>query len=214
MNGFEEARLEAVNPSRFYEATKRLMDLAGALTLLGVTSPLWALTAIAVKLEDGGPIFHYRRVLGQGGLEFDAVKFRSMRVDADELLACDPALKENFEKNYKLTGDPRITRVGRIIRKLSIDELPQALNVLHGEMSLVGPRIIIPAELPKYGEFGRKRLSVKPGITGLWQVNGRHHVPYDQRVVMDMHYIDNYSLWLDLTILFKTVLVVLKVTGE
>ena len=145
--------------------------------------------------------------------EFDAFKFRSMRHDADEILASDPDLRAEFEQNYKLKEDPRLTRHGAFLRRSSLDELPQLFNVLKGQMSLVGPRMVTPAELEKYGEYKQLRLTVKPGITGYWQVHGRQKVLYDERVRMDMYYIQNWSLMMDLKILIKTPLKVLRKEG-
>jgi lipopolysaccharide/colanic/teichoic acid biosynthesis glycosyltransferase len=150
--------------------------------------------------------------VGKNG-EFDAFKFRSMRRDADEVLKRDPVLRAEFEQNFKLKEDPRLTKVGAILRKHSLDELPQLFNVLLGQMSLVGPRMITAPELEKYGSFKELLLSVRPGITGYWQVNGRQEVAYQERVAMDVHYIENWSLWLDLKILFLTPLKVIKREG-
>jgi lipopolysaccharide/colanic/teichoic acid biosynthesis glycosyltransferase len=144
---------------------------------------------------------------------FDAFKFRSMRKDADAILAADLVLQAQFEQNYKLKDDPRLTRLGSFLRRSSLDELPQLFNVMKGEMSLVGPRMKTPAEVEKYGRHKEVLLSVKPGITGYWQVQGRQTVDYDERIRMDMHYIENWSLMLDLKILLKTPLKVLQKEG-
>jgi len=136
-----------------------------------------------------------------------------MRKDADTILAADPILKAKFEQNFKLKNDPRLTRVGSFLRKCSLDELPQFFNVLKGQMSLVGPRMITRAELEKYGESKELLLTVKPGITGYWQVNGRQEVSYDERIRMDMYYIENWSLWMDVKILLRTPLKVLQKQG-
>ena len=191
---------------------KRVLDLLGAGILLLLLSPLFVVLGLLVVFEDGCPVFYRRRVVGTSG-EFDAYKFRSMCKNADAILAADQALKQEFERNFKLEHDPRVTRVGSVLRKLSLDELPQLLNVLRGQMSLVGPRMVSPAELGKYGEHKQLLISVKPGLTGYWQVNGRQNVGYDERVRMDMHYINNWSLALDLKILLKTPYAVLKKEG-
>ena len=136
-----------------------------------------------------------------------------MRPDADEYLAKHPELMRKYQQNMKLERDPRITRVGRFLRKTSLDELPQLFNVLVGQMSLVGPRIIHPSELPRYGEWAYKRLHVRPGITGLWQISGRQHISYDERVLFDMRYIDSRSCITDLAILLKTLKVFIIHTG-
>jgi len=197
----------------FQRVGKRIMDLLAATLLILLSLPLWLIVALAIKLEDHGPIFYRRRVLGKGGIQFDAFKFRTMVVNADEVLRQNPELQREFEKNFKIKNDPRITRVGRLLRKTTIDEFPQLLNVLRGQMSLVGPRMISPAELSKYGKHAEKLLSVKPGMAGPWVAAGRQEIPYEQRVQMDLHYIDNWSLWLDIKILIKTAVNVILMRG-
>ncbi|MCD6100309.1 MAG: sugar transferase [Candidatus Marinimicrobia bacterium] len=192
---------------------KRTIDVFGAVIGLLTVTLLYPLFALLIKLEDSGPIIYRRKVVGEGGAQFDAFKFRSMKVNADEVLNSNPKLKGAFEKNYKLKNDPRLTRVGRFIRRYSLDEFPQFLNVLKGQMSLVGPRMIVKSELEKYGQWAQKRLSVKPGITGFWQVSGRQNTDYDERVRMDMFYIDHWSIWMDIIILVKTVWKVLRKEG-
>jgi len=194
-------------------STKRWLDVVGAAALFVISLPLWLPIALAIKFEDGGPVFYRFRVLGLGGRPFDAYKFRTMVEDADRHLREDPGLWQAFQREYKLEGDPRITRVGRWLRRLSLDELPQCLNVLRGEMSLVGPRPFAPYEAERYGPWLERRLSVKPGLTGLWQVSGRHELSYEERVRLDLEYIDRWSLWLDLRILFRTVPAVLSQRG-
>jgi len=136
-----------------------------------------------------------------------------MRRDADAILAANPVLNAEFERNFKLKNDPRLTRLGSLLRKFSLDELPQLFNVLKGQMSLVGPRMVTPAELEKYGECKKLLLTVKPGITGYWQVNGRQEVSYDERIRMDVYYIQNWNLWMDIEILLRTPVKVLKKEG-
>ncbi len=193
-------------------AVKRALDLAIAALSLAVSAPILAILALLVKLHDGGPIIYRRRVVGRSG-NFDAYKFRSMRVDADAVLVNDPALRRQFETNVKLVADPRVTSVGGFLRKFSLDELPQLVNVLMGQMSLVGPRMISPPELERYGEAKALLLSVRPGLTGYWQVYGRQRVDYAERVRMDIFYIQNWSLALDLKLLLLTPMRVLKGTG-
>jgi lipopolysaccharide/colanic/teichoic acid biosynthesis glycosyltransferase len=167
-----------------------------------------------VKVDSPGPVFYRRRVLGIGGIEFDALKFRSMVINGDEILAQRPDLQAELAVNHKLKDDPRITRIGKLLRRTSLDELPQLINVLLGQMSLVGPRMISPAEKEQYGQMQHNLFTVKPGLTGLWQVSGRSDLSYVERVQIDMHYIRNYSIWLDLQILFfQTVPAVLKKRG-
>jgi lipopolysaccharide/colanic/teichoic acid biosynthesis glycosyltransferase len=200
-------------PSMLYHALKRFVDIFLAIFGIVMLSPVFLIIAICIKCDDGGDILHFREIIGMHGRRFYALKFRTMRPDADEYLAKHPALMRKYQQNMKLEKDPRITRVGRFLRKTSLDELPQLFNVLVGQMSLVGPRIIHPSELPRYGECAGKRLSVKPGITGLWQISGRQHISYDERVLLDMRYIDNRSSIVDFTILVKTLKVFIVHTG-
>ncbi len=177
-----------------------------ALTIPGLIAlfPAFLIIAIAIRLDSPGPIFHRRRVMGVNGREFDAFKFRTMHVNGDEILQQHPELLEELEHNHKLKDDPRVTRIGRLLRKFSLDELPQLLNVLRAEMSLVGPRMISPAEMAKYNKWGINLLTVRPGITGLWQVSGRSDLTYEDRVRLDMNYIRNWTIWLDLQLLLQT----------
>jgi lipopolysaccharide/colanic/teichoic acid biosynthesis glycosyltransferase len=193
-------------------ACKRAVDLTGSAVSLVLLSPVLLTIAVLIKLQDGGPVMHRRRVVGRHG-QFDAFKFRSMRPDADGILNADPELRQSFLKQFKLANDPRVTPIGARLRKYSLDELPQLLNVLLGQMSLVGPRMITAPELEKYGEHQDLLLTVRPGITGAWQVSGRQNVDYEQRVEMDIHYIRNWSLALDLRILLRTPLKVLRAEG-
>jgi lipopolysaccharide/colanic/teichoic acid biosynthesis glycosyltransferase len=165
-------------------------------------------------LDSPGPIFYRRRVIGVGGREFDALKFRSMYIDGDARLAARPDLQATLTSEHKLKDDPRVTRAGARMRRLSLDELPQLINVLRGDMSLVGPRMIHPSEGEMYGRMKANLLTVKPGLTGMWQVSGRSDLSYEERVRLDMVYVRNYSIWLDLQILFfQTLPAVLKGSG-
>jgi lipopolysaccharide/colanic/teichoic acid biosynthesis glycosyltransferase len=193
-------------------ALKRTLDVVGSGLGLVFLSPVLLLISVLVKLHDGGPIFYRRHVVGPDG-PFVAFKFRSMRPDADAILHANPALRESFEQNFKLKADPRITRIGSSLRRHSLDELPQLLNVLRGQMSLVGPRMITTPELKKYGRYQSLLLSVKPGLTGYWQVQGRQNVGYQQRVEMDVYYIRHWTLKMDLRILLQTPWRVLKGEG-
>ncbi len=192
---------------------KSLLDLIISVGALLVFLPIMVAIAIAIRLDSSGPIFHLRRVVGVSGKGFNAFKFRTMYVDADERLARDPELRREFEMNHKLKNDPRVTRIGRFLRRTSLDELPQLINVLLGQMSLVGPRMITTEERARYGKFRMNLSTVKPGITGLWQVSGRSDVSYEERVMLDMNYIRNYSIWFDLYILWQTIPAVLKSRG-
>lgn len=198
--------------TRWGRLAKRALDIVGSAFLLVVLMPVMVVFIFLIRLEDGGPAIYRRRVIGPRG-EFDAFKLRSMSVDADKILERDAILRKEFEINYKLKNDPRITRIGAFIRKLSLDELPQLFNVLRGQMSLVGPRMITPVELEKYGEAGWIFSSMKPGLTGYWQVSGRQEVGYSERVEMDLHYVTNWSLWMDARILIKTPMRVLGAAG-
>lgn len=192
---------------------KAMLDFAIVLPTLLLIWPLFAILAIAVKLDSPGPVIHRRRVLGRDGRIFDAFKFRTMYVNGDEILAQHPKLKAELQQNYKLKCDPRITRVGTFLRKFSLDELPQLFNVLAQDMSVIGPRIIAPDEIAKYGQWGQTLLTVMPGLTGLWQVSGRSNTSYDERVNLDMQYIDNWSIFMDIKILLKTIPAVMKGDG-
>jgi len=185
------------------------------LTILGLIalSPLMLLIAILIKLDSPGPVFYHRRVMGLNGRQFNALKFRTMHTDGDTILADNPVLLDMLATTHKIKDDPRITRTGLYLRRYSLDELPQLLNVLHGDMSLVGPRIISPPELTQYGQWAMNLLTVRPGLTGLWQVSGRSDVSYEERVRLDMFYIRNYSIWLDLQLILQTIPVVLGGRG-
>jgi lipopolysaccharide/colanic/teichoic acid biosynthesis glycosyltransferase len=191
---------------------KRLMDVLGAAVLIVLLVPLFIFATALVYLEDGAPIIHRRRLVGRNG-EFDAFKFRTMRRDADLILAGNPTLLAEYQRNFKLLNDPRVTRVGALLRKRSIDELPQLFNVLIGQMSLVGPRMITPPELAKYGAHKDLLLSSRPGLTGYWQVFGRQTVSYEERVRMDVYYLQNWSLAMDFVLLLRTPLRVLNMEG-
>jgi len=191
---------------------KRTLDICGSLALLILLSPLLLFIAGLILLTDGRPIIHRRRVVGRTG-EFDAYKFRTMHRDADRLLVEDEQLRAAFDGNFKLKRDPRITQLGRFLRKFSLDELPQLFNVLRGQMSLVGPRMITAPELSKYGEYQELLLTVKPGLTGFWQVHGRQEVSYSERVRMDIQYILSWSLKKDIELLLRTPWQVLRGRG-
>jgi exopolysaccharide biosynthesis polyprenyl glycosylphosphotransferase len=188
---------------------KRVIDIIGALLLLLVTSPLWLFCLIMIAITMPGPVFFSHERLGLFGKTFRLLKFRSMVRDAHKI---DVDLA-TFDDKYKLKHDPRITMWGRVMRKLSLDELPQLLNILRGELSLVGPRPIVEDEMRKYGNWGRLLLTVPPGLTGLWQVSGRSDTSYQQRVDFDLYYINNWSLGLDLLILARTIPAVLSRRG-
>ena len=196
---------------------KRLFDLILSIVGTICISPLLLLLAIMIFLEDkGAPIFAHRRI-GRDGKEFPCYKFRSMVVDSKErlekYLADNPEAREEWEREFKLKDDPRVTKIGAFLRRSSLDELPQLFNVIKGEMSLVGPRPIVRDEIVKYGEFIEDFYLVPPGMTGLWQISGRSDTTYEERVQMDSWYVRNWSIWLDIFYLFKTVQVVLRGKG-
>ena len=201
-----------------YAATKRALDVLGAIVLAVVFSPLiLAVVILALIRREPGSIMYKHRRIGQDGHAFECLKFRTMVPNADrvlrELLERDPAIKAEWVRDHKLRCDPRVTRLGRFLRRTSLDELPQLWNVVRGEMSLVGPRPVVREELLRYGRNARAYLSAKPGITGLWQVKGRNDTDYRRRVVLDTYYVRNRNLLLDLYILFKTTRVVLGGSG-
>lgn len=188
---------------------KVALDYGLTIPLLILCAPLMALIAIAIKLDSPGPVLHRRRVMGVNGRQFDALKFRTMYVNGDEILAGQPELQAQLARNHKLKADPRVTRLGAFLRRYSLDELPQLFNVLRYDMALVGPRMISPAEMAMYNQWDMNLLTVRPGITGLWQVSGRSDVSYEERVRLDMHYIRNWTIWLDLQLLMQTIPAVL-----
>jgi len=182
---------------------KRAIDVVGSAFLIIVLAPLFILLAVIIQIIDGAPIIYRRRVVGRIH-SFDAYKFRTMCREADAMLASDLKLRMAYAEQFKLKADPRITRLGAWLRKYSLDELPQLFNVVKGQMSLVGPRMITFPELEKYGPYQRLLRTVKPGLTGYWQVEGRQDVSYAERVRMDVYYITHWSLLLDFMILLKT----------
>jgi exopolysaccharide biosynthesis polyprenyl glycosylphosphotransferase len=187
------------------QAAKLLLDYCITIPVLILLAPVFALVAVAIRLDSPGPVFYRRRVMGVNGRQFEAFKFRTMRVDSDGLINGNPDLLKEYQANFKIKNDPRVTRVGATLRKWSLDELPQLFNVLRNQMSLVGPRMICPDELDKYDRWDINLMTVKPGLTGLWQVRGRSDVSYEERVRLDMYYVRNWTIWLDLQLLFQTI---------
>ena len=202
---------EDVDPSR-------IIDVIISLGLLLFTAPLLLLVAVMIRLQDGGPVLFEHARVGRRGRTFGCLKFRSMAVDAEArlsaLFAESPQIRREWEIDHKLQDDPRVTRIGRFLRKSSLDELPQLWNILRGDMSLVGPRPITPAETFRYGRYLNHYCRVRPGLTGLWQVSGRNDVPYGRRVAMDVYYARSRSLGGDLMILLRTVPAVLLAKGS
>lgn len=192
---------------------KTMLDYCIAIPMTLVGLPFLGLIALAVRLDSPGQIIYRRRVMGVNGREFDAFKFRTMHTNSDEFFLSNPELMAEYQENFKLKNDPRITHLGKFLRKTSLDELPQLFNVLLNQMSVVGPRMICPDELSKYNQWDINLLTVKPGITGMWQVQGRSNVSYEERVRMDMFYIRNWTIWLDLQILISTIPAVIARRG-
>lgn len=206
---------------------KRIVDVILSLIAIIILSPVLLILALLVKLDSRGPIIYRNKCVGIDGEEFDLFKFRSMRIEccrgknyggdkAEEYftnLLKNPEAGAEWKKDFKLKDDPRVTRVGKFIRKLSVDELPQLFNILLGNMSIVGPRPIVKDELQKYGKQQFKRHIIKPGMTGLWQVGGRNDIAYSERVKLDMFYIENWSIWIDFSVIIKTILAIFKKSG-
>lgn len=194
-----------------YHALKRILDIVGSLAIGLVFSPLIVVIAVRMSLEDGPILFRHHRV-GYGGRVFECLKFRTMVPNAEQilrnLLDTNPQANAEWLRDHKLKNDPRVTRIGRFLRRTSLDELPQLWNVLRGEMSLVGPRPIVKEEMLRYGKYARRYLAAKPGVTGLWQVTGRNDTDYRRRVALDAYYVKKHSIVLDVRILLKTVKVV------
>jgi len=209
-------RTQTVAPTGVAAVLKRVLDVAGAVVLAVVFSPL-IVTIVFLMRRDGTSVIYRHRRVGRGGEMFSCLKFRTMVPNADQilrgLLEKDPELRAEWIRDHKLRHDPRVTRLGRFLRRTSLDELPQLLNVLRGEMSLVGPRPVVREELLRYGQNVDTYLSARPGITGLWQVTGRNDTDYRRRVVLDTYYVHNQNLFLDVYILAKTTGVVLRGNG-
>lgn len=204
----------AAGPSAAYLTAKRLIDIAVALAALAILSPLFLIVSLCVKLTDGGPVFFRQKRVGLNGKVFDFVKFRSMVVDAEERK--QELIKHNKHSNsitFKMCRDPRVTWVGRIMRKTSIDELPQFWNVLIGEMTLVGPRPAVVNEVQRYTPRERRRLAVVPGLTCIWQVSGRADLDFQQQVELDVRYIRERTLWMDFKLVLLTFPAVLSGKG-
>jgi exopolysaccharide biosynthesis polyprenyl glycosylphosphotransferase len=213
---FAYVPLVGVNPVRLTGVDlvmKFILDYC--LTIIGLIliSPILLALAVLIKLDSPGPVIHRRRVMGVNGSQFDAFKFRTMAVNGDEILALHPELQAELTQTHKLKHDPRVTGAGRFLRRFSLDEFPQLFNVLRGEMSLVGPRMITPGEINMYNKWDINLLTVRPGLTGLWQVSGRSDITYDERVRLDMYYIRNWSIWLDLQLILQTIPAVLRGRG-
>ncbi|MGB3654930.1 MAG: sugar transferase [Rivularia sp. (in: cyanobacteria)] len=194
------------------EKAKRLFDIIFSLLVLILFSPVYLILALLVALSSDGPIFYVQERVGKNYKRFSCIKFRTMVTNADEILIqmmeTSPQFQQEWKSNFKLKKDPRITTIGKFLRITSLDEFPQFWNVLKGDMSVVGPRPLVAEELPKYGCHINEILTIRPGITGLWQVSGRNDIPYPRRVQIDLYYVKFRSFWLDLWIVLKTIAVV------
>ncbi len=205
---------KTVESKPVYSFIKRTFDIVCSLIALIVLSPVFLILAILVKTTSEGPVFFAHKRVGKNGKEIKIYKFRSMVTNAEELIKqFTPEQKAEYEKNFKLENDPRITKVGKFMRKTSLDELPQLLNILKGDISIVGPRPIMEVETEIYGNYRDMLLSVKPGLTGFWAANGRSDTTYTRRRAMEIYYVKNRSLWLDIKIIFKTFVSVFKGEG-
>lgn len=199
---------------RLYSVTKKSMDLILSFIGLILLIPVFLILAILVKLDSKGPVFYAHTRKGKNRSDIKIYKFRTMYSNSDEIFeSFSDEQKEEYYKNFKLDNDPRVTRIGDFLRRTSLDEIPQLANVLKGDLSLVGPRPIVEKEICKYGQYADKLFSVIPGITGYWQSHGRSDTSYEERIEMDMYYIDNRSILLDIKIMFKTVISVIKKEG-
>ena len=196
--------IEEENSSVFYEAAKRVMDIVLSFIGLVLLSPILLLVSLFIKIDSKGPIFFKQKRIGINGTEFEMFKFRSMVVNAEELKARLEEKNEMSGPMFKIADDPRITKVGRFIRKTSIDELPQLWNVIKGDMSLVGPRPSLPKEVAQFEPWMRKRFEVKPGLTCFWQVGGRNNIDFEEWMKLDIKYVKERSLLLDAKLIFKT----------
>ena len=205
----EEKQLEIESESSMefslYEVIKRLIDVVCSFLGVLVLSPLFIIIAIIIKITSKGPVFFSQKRVGKNGKEFDMYKFRSMVVNAEELKEKLVAQNEMSGPMFKMKDDPRVTKVGKFIRKTSIDELPQLWNVLKGDMSLVGPRPSLPKEVAQFDDWMYKRLEVKPGLTCYWQVSGRNNIDFEDWMKLDIKYVDERSTWIDIKLIFKTV---------
>lgn len=219
VNNIRIINKEKTNKKILYRAIKRMIDIIGAIVGIIFLIPTTIAVCLARKIskEDKGPLFYEQLRYGKNGKVFRLYKYRSMCIGADEklkeYLANNEEARKEFKKTHKLQNDPRITSIGNFLRKTSLDELPQVINILKGEMSFVGPRPVVEKEVEDYGKNRDKFLSVKPGLTGYWQVNGRSSTTYEERMKMELYYVDNCSLWLDIKIFFKTFIAVFKKEG-
>ena len=205
---------ENTSKKDIYSYIKRGLDVLISSIALVILSPIFLILAILIKIDSKGPVFFKHTRIGKNGTTFKMYKFRTMYDNAEDMIKeFTPEQMKEWKENYKLTNDPRITKMGKFLRKTSIDEIPQLINILKGDLSLIGPRPVIEEELEKYEENKEKFLSVKPGLTGYWAANGRSNTSYDERMKMELYYVDNISFKLDVKIFLKTILSVIKKEG-
>lgn len=197
-----------------YRVIKRILNLLCSFVGVIVLSPFFLIISLLIKVTSKGPVFFVHERVGLNGKKFKLIKFRTMVNNAEEMIASfSPEQKKEWEENYKLKDDPRITKIGKFLRRTSLDELPQLINILKGDMSIVGPRPVVDEELNWYGDKKDKLLSVKPGLTGWWAVNGRSNVPYPERCDLELYYVDHISFALDVKIILKTLGAIMKKDG-
>lgn len=197
-----------------YRVIKRILNLLCSFVGVIVLSPFFLIISLLIKVTSKGPVFFVHERVGLNGKKFKLIKFRTMVNNAEEMIASfSPEQKKEWEENYKLKDDPRITKIGKFLRRTSLDELPQLINILKGDMSIVGPRPVVDEELNWYGDKKDKLLSVKPGLTGWWAVNGRSNVPYPERCELELYYVDHISFALDVKIILKTLGAIIKKDG-
>ena len=210
----EEEKRTALKPKRAYLVEKRVLDIMVAFVVLMLTLIPMAVIVLLIRLESPGSAIYVHNRIGKNGKPLPLLKFRSMLKNADQMIdSFTPEEKAEWEANYKLENDPRITKIGKFLRKSSLDELPQLINILRGELSIVGPRPVVEEELERYGDQRAKFLSVTPGLTGYWQAYARSTCTYEERVEMELYYVDNANFWWDIKIMFATVGAVLRGKG-
>lgn len=213
VTGHRDMKTVYQQKSLVYKGAKRFMDIILSLCALTALSPIFLLTAIAIKLEDGGTVFFIQPRAGKNMKTFKMWKFRSMYMNADDKLKEMLADNEQTGHAFKIKNDPRITKVGKVIRRLSIDELPQLINILKGDMSIVGPRPILPWQMEECSEYEKQRLTVRPGLTCYWQISGRANIAWEEWVELDLEYIEDMSLWTDVRMIIKTIPAVFSSEG-
>ena len=217
-NGTNESSLikikQKIKSKRLFKFLKRSFDVVASFCGIVLLSPFFLVISLAIKLDSKGKVFFKHKRIGKNGKEISIYKFRTMCENAEDMIKdFTPEQQKEFKENYKLKNDPRITKIGNVLRRTSLDELPQLFNIIKGDLSVVGPRPVIGEELEKYGENKDKFLSVTPGLTGYWAANGRSDTTYEERVMLECQYVNKFSVWNDIKLLFKTVISVIKKEG-